>query len=466
MRTIRHFFFSALLLATTLLHAQPENRVAIVIGVKNYKHVAPLENTLNDAMDMSKTLKTKGFKVIEVFEPQTKRQMQESIIQYFKQIKQNTVGLVFYAGHGVQVDGVNYLIPAGANPMIKADLEDQCMSMDYVMSAIEEAGNPLNIFIMDACRNNPFRSFSRSAGRGLNMVNAPKGSYVVYSTKPGAVASDGTGRNGLFTSKLLKYINTPGLNIEQVFKKVAGDVSTESGGDQRPWISSDYTDDFYFVKGKPKQEQKPEIVPVVKDEPVVENEPIVIKTKNPAEAIVEAGFEFANKNWEMYPVTGERGDCKIEAFAGSETSTDKDGHLTSKINRSEYWGGECKNGFLNGFVLMNVYGDKKVVRENILAYFVDGRIAYPFIRTWLKDDNQLFVGIEEPGKSYGCVYSGDHNWSDYKSYYPKCTWIKEVFGEQIFTNQFMSDFKQGTVNIKDLEKKFKEFVKRKTGKSI
>lgn len=251
MKTARYFLAIILIVGATLATAQKEERVALVIGIKEYKHVAPLQNTLNDAKDMSATLKKKGFRVVELYDPQTKREMQDAVMKYFRMIKQGTVGLVFYAGHGVQVDGANYLIPAGANPMIKADLEDQCMSMDYVMGAIEEAGNPLNIFILDACRNNPFRSFSRSAGRGLNTVSAPKGSYVVYSTKPGSVASDGTGRNGLFTSKLLKYINTPGLNIEQVFKKVAGDVSAESGGDQRPWISSDYTDDFFFIAGQP-----------------------------------------------------------------------------------------------------------------------------------------------------------------------------------------------------------------------
>jgi len=117
------------------------------------------------------------------------------------------------------------------------------------MNAIEQADNDLNIFVLDACRNNPFRSFSRSVDKGLSMVDTPKGSYIVYATKPGSVASDGTGRNGLFTSKLLQYMNAEGLNIEQVFKQVARDVSTASGDSQRPWIASDYTGDFYFTPG-------------------------------------------------------------------------------------------------------------------------------------------------------------------------------------------------------------------------
>jgi TPR repeat protein len=151
--------------------------------------------------------------------------------------------------------------------------------MDFVMQALEEAGNPLNILIMDACRNNPFKGFSRATDKGLNVVDAPKGSYIVYSTKPGSVASDGTGKNGLFTSKLLKYLNEEELNMEQVFKKVARDVSDESGEAQRPWISSDYTGDFYFNQGGQSRINNP-----VTTNPVATNNPQTSRTvTNPSE---------------------------------------------------------------------------------------------------------------------------------------------------------------------------------------
>lgn len=226
-----------------------QQKYALIIGVKSYQHVAPLRNSLNDARDMSMTLKKKGFAVVELYDPATKREMQDGILKYFKLLedKPQAVGLVFYSGHGMQVKGVNYFIPAQANPQIEADLDDQCVNMDYVMRAIEQAGNGLNIFIVDACRNNPFRSISRTGENGLSMVATPKGSYIVYATKPGSVASDGTGRNGLFTSKLLQYMDTEGLNIEQVFKNVARDVASATDDAQRPWIASDYTGDFYFT---------------------------------------------------------------------------------------------------------------------------------------------------------------------------------------------------------------------------
>lgn len=230
------------------ISAAQHQKYALVIGVKEYKHVAPLQNSLNDAMDMASTLRKKGFHVIDVYDPPTKRVMQDKIREYFQMIRERkeAAGLVFYSGHGMQVDGINYLIPADANPLEKFDLDDQCVNMNYIMDALQNAGNGLNIIIMDACRNNPFRSFTRSGERGLSIVDSPKGSYIVYATKPGAVASDGVGRNGLFTSKLLQYINTEGLNLEQVFKQVARDVSNDSGDQQRPWISSDYTGEFYF----------------------------------------------------------------------------------------------------------------------------------------------------------------------------------------------------------------------------
>lgn len=242
----------SLVLIGMSLHAHgQQQKYALIIGVKSYEYVQPLQNSLNDARDMAAMLKRKGFTVVELYEPKTKREMQDGIRRYFSLIqdKPNAVGLVFYSGHGMQVKGVNYLIPTQADPQIEADLDDQCVNMDYVMRAIEQAGSQLNIFILDACRNNPFRSFNRSAEKGLNMVATPKGSYIVYATKPGSVASDGTGRNGLFTSKLLQYINTEGLNIEQVFKQVARDVAAASGDAQRPWIASDYTGDFYFTTG-------------------------------------------------------------------------------------------------------------------------------------------------------------------------------------------------------------------------
>lgn len=241
-------------------------KFALIIGVKDYEYTAPLKNTLNDAQDMASVLQSKGFDVQTLYNPKTKREMQDAIRVYMKKLEgnANATGLVFYSGHGLQVKGINYFLPTSANLQIEADLDEHALKMEYLLGAVEQSGNALNIFILDACRNSPFRSFSRSAELGLNQVSAPKGSYVVYATAPGSVASDGVGRNGLFTSKLLKYINTPDIPLEQVFKYVARDVQKESGGTQVPWINYSYFGDFYFGGTTTKL---PANQPVGKEEP-------------------------------------------------------------------------------------------------------------------------------------------------------------------------------------------------------
>jgi tetratricopeptide (TPR) repeat protein len=223
-------------------------RVALIIGNKNYANVPPLGNTQNDAMDMVSTLRQKGFQVISLYNAKNKAELRDAVIKFNTALQGSDggVGLFYYSGHGLQIDGENYIVPVNAKLAIKSDVDDQCLKVDYVLRAMEVSSNKLSIIILDACRNNPFRGFSRTGEVGLTPIDAPKGSYLVFATKPGSVASDGNGRNGLFTSKLLKYINEPDLSLEQVFKKVAADVSKESGDRQRPWISSDFTDDFYF----------------------------------------------------------------------------------------------------------------------------------------------------------------------------------------------------------------------------
>jgi hypothetical protein len=249
MSFIRSWILFALFtsLCTIVYSQELPQRIALVIGIQSYPN-SPLRNSLKDAKDMVLALKQSGFDVIELYDPTSKKDIKGAVLQYFDRLTKNpgAVGLIYYSGHGMQVDGYNYLIPTSANPQIKEDIEEECLRLDYIMEALERSSNSLNILVLDACRNNPFRSFSRSAERGLSMVSTPPGSYIVYATKPGSVASDGSGDNGLFTSKLLKHIKEPNLKLEEVFKRVVRDVSLESGNLQRPWIASDFDGDFYF----------------------------------------------------------------------------------------------------------------------------------------------------------------------------------------------------------------------------
>lgn len=221
-----------------------EQRVALIIGNSDYQF-APLKNPANDAEAMARALERTGFRVIKRLNA-TLPEMRSAVREFGDEIKRGGVGLFFFAGHGMQIEGLNYLVPIGADIERKYDVEDQCLRAGYVLGAMEEAGNRLNIIILDACRNNPFRSF-RSGGGGLAKMDAPTGSILAYATAPGNTAADGEGDNGLYTSMLLKHINTPGLSIEALFKKVRADVNKASGKAQVPWESTSLTGDFYFI---------------------------------------------------------------------------------------------------------------------------------------------------------------------------------------------------------------------------
>jgi len=222
-----------------------ERRVALIIGNKSYK-VSPLVNAVNDANDLADLLAQKHFEVHKVIDG-TRLEMRAAVRQFTEQIAQGGVGLFYYSGHGVQVDGDNFLVPIDAAFEYKEEVPDVCVSVSSILRFMESSSNRLNIMILDACRNSPFKSFSRSGEKGMLRVEAPTVSIVAYSTAPGRTASDGTGRNGLYTAKLMKYMNVPGLKIEDIFKQVRIEVSTESGNKQVPWESNSLMGDFYFT---------------------------------------------------------------------------------------------------------------------------------------------------------------------------------------------------------------------------
>lgn len=226
-----------------------EKKTALVIGNGGYKS-GPLKNAVNDALDMAATLSEKGFTVI-LKQNASRTDMREGIREFASEISKGGVGLFYYSGHGLQVDGVNYLVPVDANIEMKAEVAEECISATAVLRVMEYSNNRINIIILDACRNSPFRSFSRSDEKGITKMDPPKGakqgSIIAFATAPGDVASDGEGRNGFYTAKLLKYINTPGLTLEEVFKKVRIEVSGESNGRQIPWENNSLTGDFFFV---------------------------------------------------------------------------------------------------------------------------------------------------------------------------------------------------------------------------
>ena len=228
-----------------------EKRLALVIGNADYGHSPALANPVNDARALRNALQNVGFDVYE-YENLNQSQIKKAIDDFGTRLKNYTIGLFFYAGHGIQSKGSNYLIPVDANIQSEQQIEYDCVQADRVLGQMEAAGSGINIVILDACRNNPFeRSWSRAIdGSGLAFMNAPTGSLIAYSTSPGRTASDGTGSNGLYTAALLENIKTPDITILQMFQNVRRTVSEKSFKQQIPWESTSLTDDFYFVNNK------------------------------------------------------------------------------------------------------------------------------------------------------------------------------------------------------------------------
>ncbi|MEP7341659.1 MAG: SUMF1/EgtB/PvdO family nonheme iron enzyme [Acidobacteriota bacterium] len=230
--------------------AKPEQRLALVIGNAAYKE-SPLANPANDARDMAATLRGVGFEVLSG-EDRNQRQMKELIRQFGQKLRAGGVGVFYFAGHGVQVAGRNYLIPIGAEINAESEVEYEAVELGFVLAQLEEARNRLNVVILDACRNNPYaRSFSRgrSDSRGLAGIrSAPSGTLISYATAADDVANDGGARNGLFTGELLTQLKTPGLTLEQVFRRTRTSVRGKSSGKQVPYeYSSVEGEDFYFI---------------------------------------------------------------------------------------------------------------------------------------------------------------------------------------------------------------------------
>jgi len=228
--------------------AEGGGRVALVIGNSAYRN-QPLRNPANDATLMAQTLSALGFRVKQVTDADQKT-MKRAIRDFGRDLRQggeNTVGLFYFAGHGVQVRGENYLIPVGAQIEVEADVDIEGIEASDLLRQMEFAGNGLNIVILDACRNNPFARSFRSGTRGLAKMDAPAGSLVAYSTAPGQVALDGDDRNSPYTQALVEKMRSPGLPIEQVFKQVRVRVMADSVQKQVPWESSSLTGNFFFA---------------------------------------------------------------------------------------------------------------------------------------------------------------------------------------------------------------------------
>lgn len=222
-----------------------ERRVALVIGNSVYQGSPSLKNPGNDAQAIAKRMKALGFEVI-LRTDATQKEMNRAITLFGEKLSSGGIGLFYYAGHGMQVRGRNFLVPVDAAIEGEAAVRSESVNLELVLDQLAVAR--IGMVILDACRNNPFeRSFRSGAGSGLAQVDAPKGVLVAYATAPGKVAADGAGKHGLYTSELLRALDQPGRRVEDLFKQVRARVSAATNDQQIPWESSSLTGDFYFA---------------------------------------------------------------------------------------------------------------------------------------------------------------------------------------------------------------------------
>jgi len=245
----------ALLTLLSIGPAFAEKRIALVVGNSAYQNITRLDNPRNDAVLMADTLQNLGFTLIggRAQLDLDKPSLDNAVQNFGRQVQGADVALFYYAGHGVQVSGANYLVPVNANPTREADVDFQMVDINLVLRQMQGSGTRLNMVILDACRNNPFGAHGlRSSEGGLAQMRAPEGTLISYATQPGSVAQDGSDGHSPYTRALAATIKQAGLDIFQTFNRVGLAVKRETGGAQQPWVSSSPIDGtFYFVAPAP-----------------------------------------------------------------------------------------------------------------------------------------------------------------------------------------------------------------------
>lgn len=285
-------------------------RLALVVGNSAYKS-DPLPNPVNDAQDMAALLKQAGFDVIQR-ENASLKDMHLALREFGDRLSRETLGLFYFAGHGVQVRGRNYLLPVDADIGREDEVAFSALDLQAVLEKMDTARNHTNVIVLDACRNNPFATRFKLTNAGLAQIDAPPGTFVAFATAPGSVAADGAGRNGLYTKHLLANLTKPGAHIEDAFKQVRAAVRAESGGAQTPWESTSLETELVLKSAPPKPPpKKVEVAPA----PAAPSKPRSVSTGTaPA---------FAIGDWWEWRMTNEL-TGEIRSLKRSITQIDAD----------------------------------------------------------------------------------------------------------------------------------------------
>ena len=311
-RHARSLALILLALLATIGIARAEKRIALIVGNSNYQTITRLDNPKNDAKLMADTLRALGFTLVgggaqlDLDKPS----LDIAVQNFGRQVQGADVALFYYAGHGVQVAGANYLVPVSANPTREADVDFQMVDVNLVLRQMQGAGTRLNMVILDACRNNPFGARGlRAAEGGLAQMRAPEGTLISYATQPGSVAQDGADGNSPYTKALATTVRQAGLDIFQTFNQVGLAVKRSTGGAQQPWVSSSPIDgNFYFVAPAPTVPlvvpEKPAQEARLSDAPRIDFDKLVITDPVKLNEISDRLYEL---NFDPEPLNSKNG---------------------------------------------------------------------------------------------------------------------------------------------------------------
>jgi formylglycine-generating enzyme required for sulfatase activity len=404
-----------------------QQKYALVIGNSDYKGISTLKNPVNDANDMEAALKSLGFTVEKVMNGNLE-QMENAVANLKRRLggTPTSYGFFFYAGHGVQANGENYLIPVEAdNIQNDTHLRQRAVSLQFVLDSLNEAGNQLNMVVLDACRDNPFR-WARSGSRGLSVVSqVPRGSIVMYATGANSVASDGTARNGLFTGHLLSNLKTTELSVFEVFDKTMGDVSRVTGGKQEPELSLRFSGAHTVYLGTrpstPAPTPAPQPAPVVTPAaPPVQPAPVVTPAAPPVQPASDNMVRIKGGTFTMGSPTSEPDhdnnetphQVKVKSFyMGKYEVTQKEYQEVMGTNPSNFKGENLPVEQVSWYDAVE-YCNKRSEREGFSpAYTIDKSRSDPnnksekdtvrWVVTWNKNANGYRLPTEAEWE-YAC----------------------------------------------------------------
>jgi len=258
MRKLAGFIAGTIIALTLSTAAQAERRVALIIGNADYTKAPDLRNPVNDARSMAKRLKELGFELSggSHYENVTRVEMARLVRRFSSEVGRDDTAFIFYAGHGIGAHGTNWMVPTDDSDIQTAlDLPDFAISVSSLMERLERRQGGTNIVMLDACRDNPLPSDTRSSGatRGLGRMKAPNGTFIAYAADPGQVAFDGEGNNGLFTESLMRALEQPDRPLYEILRAVRRDVRRKTSGAQTPWTEESLNDEFFFVQ--PREEE-------------------------------------------------------------------------------------------------------------------------------------------------------------------------------------------------------------------